>query len=546
MLLSPALVRGQDGTPSPSPSPTASALPKTQEEIDLENEIKLLTLKKQLEDLKKGIRDDQPAPASPPAPTATPLEGKTTADDNVMLEVEIVSYQALSEAAEKIGEEINKKVPNAKAFAIYNAKDVAAWRFYASMFPAFKGQLVNFADKYKVLGIVPPTPRLKRSEEMTKEEKQAALHGAGLPGISEAQAGLEAGASALRAFVDLIALFRTDTEIKGKAVTIDESAFVAEIIRALENKYQKKAAFYYPAVFPPQAIDPTTNRFFNSPSLAEIGMLFRLENAAISAIDKLTKLKEAKTKLKSLSAEIEQNEATISESKTALPKLEPKLKQLERALRRTRPGTAQAARLEEQIKALKKEIKDLSDVIERLTKRNTEATKELQELTDALPSLVAAVPKGLLADPGKAKPAEIQLKIDALKTLNEEFDKFTAGFVTINESTGVNPLTLFIKAENLEKILEECQPKPGETDAVPCERTSYWLELKTLKAGGNNRTRKNLIRYVSGAKIDHSGGVIIECTLYDKTGAIAYSDKYSFYNGYVEPKRITSLKDKVP
>src|SRR6266478_3238713 len=58
-ILSPVLVAAQAETPSPSPSPSAS--PKTQEEIDLEQEIKLLTLKKQAADLKKGIRENQPA-----------------------------------------------------------------------------------------------------------------------------------------------------------------------------------------------------------------------------------------------------------------------------------------------------------------------------------------------------------------------------------------------------------------------------------------------------------------------------------------------------
>ena len=535
-LLSPALVLAQDSTPSPSPA----ASPKTPEEVDLEQQIKLLTLKKQAEDLKKGIRDDQPAP------TATPLEGKTTVDDNVFLEVEMVSYNAMSEAAEKIGEEIHHRLGHAKVIAIYNAKDVASWRFYTSMYPAFKGQIKTLEHAYNGLNISLPKSALTASA------------------IADAQTSLEAGASALKAFVDLIAIFRTDTEIKGKAVTIDESALVAELFRSLRNKYQGSATLYYPAVFPPQLVDQD-GKFIDSPTLTEIGKLFRLEAIAIEAIGNLTTLKEDLVKDKALTDEIDQNDQTIQDNNNELPKLNQKLKVLQRELRRTKPGTAKAARLEEQIKALQEEIKNRTDENDKLRKRNVKARKERTDV-EAEVTIIAAKVVVVLPSGASAKPAEIQVKIDDLKALNDKFDKFTAGFVTINETTGINPLTLFIRAENLEKALEECLPKPGQNKSgqnksgqdqeeksqnaddkkVPCERTSYWLEIKALKAGGNNRTRKNLIRYFSGAKVDHSGGVIVEYTLYDKTGAIAYSDKYSYYDGYVEPKKITGLKDRVP
>jgi len=67
-------------------------------------------------------------------------------------------------------------------------------------------------------------------------------------------------------------------------------------------------------------------------------------------------------------------------------------------------------------------------------------------------------------------------------------------------------------------------------------------EIKSVSSGGNNRTRKNLLRFFTGAKLDHSGGVIIEYTLYENSGAVVYSDKLSIYEGYVEPKKIRGTK----
>src|SRR5581483_1671556 len=80
-----------------------------------------------------------------------------------------------------------------------------------------------------------------------------------------------------------------------------------------------------------------------------------------------------------------------------------------------------------------------------------------------------------------------------------------------------------------------------DIDNAMREETSYWVEIQSVTAGGNNRTQKNLLRYFSGPKIDHSGGVVVEYALYNKAGQVIYSDKVSCYEGYVEPKKIGSL-----
>lgn len=122
----------------------------------------------------------------------------------------------------------------------------------------------------------------------------------------------------------------------------------------------------------------------------------------------------------------------------------------------------------------------------------------------------------------------LETNIKALTDLNERFLKFVAEFIKPDNS-GTNALTLFIKSEDIENAL-------GGSD-------SYWLEIKSVSAGGNNRTRKNLIWFFAGARVDHSGGVILEYTIYDRTGAVLWSDKLTHYEGYKTPKQIRAKKN---
>ena len=68
--------------------------------------------------------------------------------------------------------------------------------------------------------------------------------------------------------------------------------------------------------------------------------------------------------------------------------------------------------------------------------------------------------------------------------------------------------------------------------------------MEAVSAGGNNRTRKNLILYFTGAKIDHSGGAIISWKLYNPDGSIKYSGIDQQYDGYKSSKTIRAKQPK--
>lgn len=515
-------VYGATGALAQTPTPTP-----TEEELRLQEEKRLIELRRDIEQAKKAIRDAQPKeeePAAPPAPSATPLAGDTTLE-NVKLESEMVAYKAMSEAADLISKQIKNKKGSAKNIAIYDAQVVKDWRFYRALFPAFEGQVLDIKAQYKALLCQTPSiaadvdDSFKETFCKKADENQKAVgdvrtlgNQKALGGVAAIQTAFGAGTNLLKSFIDLAALFRTDTKIQGNAFTIDESALVAEIFRALKNDYTS-ITLYYPEVFPPRVKEEDP-----SETVTIIGDLFIYKTMADSVIkmknerkDELVKKMDAPSKEK----------AKLEEEQAPLKKIDERLKNLTASLAAEknpavkRKIRAEIARVTTELATLLTPDGPLNETLEDVLKRKLgELEAKIKKLEEQLKPLQAEV-------------KEIDADVKRLTRVNERFLSFVDEFVKVG-SNGVNALALFIKSEDIQKTMADTE--------------SYWLEIKSVTAGGNNRVRKNLLRYFTGAKLDHSGGVIIEYALYDKTGAVVYSDKLSVYGGYVEPKKIINKK----
>jgi hypothetical protein len=518
--------RAQTATPSPSA-----------EELRLLEEKRLLELQRDIEQAKKAIRDAQPQPEEPPTPTATPLAGDTTLTD-VKLEPEIASYKAMSEAVKKIGGEVKTsidreltmmkklldgdiekekdpkkrqrlqaerlrlEIPN---LAIYDAQVVKDWRFYQALLPAFEGEVKDLVFRYSQQLCVETDVSQEFKEHFCKLDKtpRLSLEEMGvtaqfLPAAIPALLG--AGTSLVKSFIDLAALFRTDTKIEGKTVTIDESALVAELFRALKNDYHRNINLYYPKVFHPRVMRPSLNGRPDASTVTTIGALFLAKLEADKIIAANTK---AKTQLvedpafKALSENLEK----LQQQLATVEALGSELHNLRLAL-----NAEEAEQIKKRIRA------EISQVKTKLGKLEAESV---------LNATIAEKKKKIKETTDKVKPLADKIKV--LTDLNTRFQAFVDQFVKV-DANGVNAVALFIKSEDIENALPE--------------GNSYWLEIKSVSAGGSNRNRKNLIRFFSGAKIDHSGGVILEYALYKRDGGVIYSDKLTHYEGYVEPKRM--------
>lgn len=142
--------------------------------------------------------------------------------------------------------------------------------------------------------------------------------------------------------------------------------------------------------------------------------------------------------------------------------------------------------------------------------------------------------KALLDTQSKNKSATVS----RLKALNAQFDKFFTEITKVDSATGINPITSYVKAENLKNALG-CKIEEDE-----CPGT-FFLSLKVISAGGNNRTKKNLITNVfTGADITHSGGAIVEYKLYDADGVVKYANTFTSYEYYRKPKTVTKMTDE--
>jgi len=496
-------------------SPTPSPHIPSEEELRLEEQKRLLTLQKDIELAKKAIRDAQP---ETPKPTATPLPGDTTLNEGVRLETAMVSYKSMSEIANEIGKEIRLSANGATNFAIYDPQVVRDWRFHQALFPAFKGQTEDIRNHYITLlcedvnsGVSAhfrTTYCIARGGRNFGALNKANRSSMKLEAVS---AAIGAGATLIKAFVDLAALFRTETKIEGSSVTIDSSAFVAEVFRSLKNHYgcvQKpipprcvptNPVFYYPGVFQP--------RIDESETVFGIGQLYIFKTEADRVIKAKTLGKPALVnQLNSLLAQKNEEEQALE-----------KINELTEVV-----GNLNRSLAHETIPSFRR----------KLWAEKTETLVELGRLGPAAIHIanIATFDRSIAAK--RVAINTIDAPVKNLTDLNERFQTFVDQFVKIDDK-GTNALALFIKSEDIEKIMGN--------------GTSYWLEIKSVSAGGNNRTRKNLIWFFAGARVDHSGGMIAEYTLYNQSGAVVSSDKIAYYEGYIQPKHIKKgkLKDIV-
>lgn len=498
----------QTATPSPTP---------TEEELKLQEQKRLIELERDIELAKKAIRDAQatPTPTPTPAPalpTATPLAGDTTLDAGVRFEISMVAYRAMSQIADNIGKELHSKLGFAENFAVYDPQVIRDWRFHRSLFPAFQGQTDDIRNQYVELLCVTfkkDTSKAFRDKfcaSMAAKEIKSGPEAArefAFPGAASEIIG--AGATLIKSFIDIAALFRTDTKIEGASVDLDDSALVAEIFRAVKVRYCVTGAVRCPFLYNPAVFHP---RLEESDTVFRVGQLFVFKTEADRIIkDRSADKPPLVTKLNDLVAKKGKAEETLQ-----------KITDLTRVV-----NNLTAALANEQEPHFRKKLWEERDKVEvELRKLGSQTVVEAE---------IAQLDVDITAT--KTKIKEIDERVKALTDLNARFQSFVDQFIKTDEK-GSNTLAMFIKSEDIDRIMANKQ--------------SYWIEVKSITAGGNNRTRKNLIWFFLGPRVDHSGGVIAEYTIYDNTGAVVTSDKIAYYEGYKEPKKIQNgkLPDVIP
>lgn len=157
-----------------------------------------------------------------PATKSEALNGELKVDDNVNIEVEILSHNALRLTANRIG--VRVATVNPKSIVFYSQKEIDSIQAYRLSLK----QLASLSDRYNSM----------LADLAADRELAAAL----VP---------EAAATILKSIVDLVALFRTDIDIKGKTVTIDDAAASNQVAREIRRQPNTaEIQIYQPSILP--------------------------------------------------------------------------------------------------------------------------------------------------------------------------------------------------------------------------------------------------------------------------------------------------------
>jgi hypothetical protein len=558
-------------------SPASSPTPDEQLE-KLKRETAISTEKATQADNAKKIAEAQKAEleARFPKPSTSPLAGTTTVEGAV-IESQIVSYVALKKVAADMIDAICKAAKCSKAYtnashasnsddcpprlAIYNERDVNLILSYMVARDQIKilddeyARLMNLTTEEKP-DFPKPAP-CKTSSESDKqllqpppsEEKTAkSTH---MMSIANPLSPITIPSSFLGAFVDMTALLRTNVEIKGQTFVIDEAPLAAEVFRAARER-TTLTELYYPYVFPPKVNSRTSSLL--------LGQLEQIHNHRVDAEKRLddivktsTELSETNDAVKKLTKSIDT--AIPTQTKTAVLASGNIIKANCRPLSaevdfiRTLPAREQAKAMVKLIDRAQKtcrrmdpdkveQLLGLNDVLEQLQKDMVKATDDLntakqdqKDLSEKLAQQVLKLDLGTIADPTDPDEVKEQAEKTAarLTALNKQFDDLVAALIA-GENGATNTLTNYIRVERLLSVL-------GEKD--------YWLQLKVINAGGNNRTKTNLLVDIfrGGNRLSHSGGLIAEYHLFNASGQSISSGVLSQYTKYVDANKIPALSD---
>jgi hypothetical protein len=515
----------------PSPSPT----PKSAEVLKLEEEKAQATLRKEIAEANKAERE-----AKFPKPSTSPLAGTTTINDGAVIESHIIAYHSLAKSANRIIAGINTHTLPLEHLAIYNERDINLFLSYK----VANTQISSIQDQYcKVLDLsetpelcakpspIPACPSPSPSPKANATPKTTNFK------VAPAIGGLAIAQSFLGAFVDFTALLRTNVDIKGISFDIDEGPLVAEVFRAARRStggLPSGVNLYYPHVFPPD-LNPTSE----SPLLQRLEDIHKLRIKAgklVSDLEKTQKdIEESEATIKQLKGSKKALEKQEGETETAINNLfranfcsnlaQQSIDILEKVNRvvNHRACPRMSAETRERMLQLAETVKDLRTKLSKTQNDLTDETTKLSDLKDKFEKLKDKLssdfqPGGTLDD-----------ALAQLKAFNANFDSLVKSLVEVDAASGANPLTNYIRVENLMGALPFCG--------------SYWLQLKVLKAGGNNRIKTNLITdiFTAGNRVSHSGGVIVQYHLFDAAGRSVASDTIADYTNYIKANKIKDL-----
>jgi hypothetical protein len=199
-------------------------LKKLQDENkSLKDTIAALTSEKARTETEKAIAEAQRATllAQLPQTETKALDGKVTVDASVATGIQKLAYKVMSGLVKKMAAAIQEAKPALETIVIYNEQDLTTLAYYRTV----RNELNLLNEGY----------RSALEKDVTVElavapDSKAVISMAALPLFAPVVAG-----AAVKSVIDLLALFRTDIDIKGASVTFDDASLVAVVAKHLRT-----------------------------------------------------------------------------------------------------------------------------------------------------------------------------------------------------------------------------------------------------------------------------------------------------------------------
>ena len=303
-------------------------------------------------------------------------------------------------------------------------------------------------------------------------------------------AGIDAGLS-------LVSLFKTDTEIKGVAITGNNLALQALVAKQLAIKCNTTKIIHPTYFYPP------------------------LGGPSDELLATLASFSETQTKANLFSLKV--GEQVQTPLKNAVDDLSKAISQYKDAMAHQKDLQTRYA------KATSKKEKDaLASELGKATKDLSELTKKIQSFDPAHTAPPATgydeeTLRAILA-PYTSNKLRVDLRMEALKSLQARMMEFIAA-LSKPDSNGITPLQAMLRAQAMKKA-------KGDS-ALP-------LVVQFVAAGGNNIAKRNIF-YTS---LRFSGGVIAQFLLMNPDGTVAKSGVVSCYGGQLGEDDIPAKLNK--
>jgi hypothetical protein len=441
------------------------------------------------------------------ADSRTP-ESESRPETGRRVEEQLAGQISVAQAANRIARAIRAAYPGMSSLLIYNDGDIRLLLVYGAATKKIDAYTTRYAhlaaDESAALAADPawagpsaPCEEAAFAQERVEMRNAPADSTAAAPN-SDAPPG------------DSLALFRADAGVRPSAPDAGESVLVTEVFRALREQYHGSVALYYPTEIPP-GFDPTRD----SRLLDKLEALF---NAKANAEAAASQIEQRAADKRELISRLQKCRAATDASQAALQKLvgdqQKKSDDLDRAILLRPKGRPTAAQ-----RALQRtERARLADLRARLEPRAASLWPVRQRLGDDVRRLEKQL-AALRALPGP------------LAALNAQAELLTRDLTRADDKTGPNPLAAFIRAEMIQKFMQE-------NDAC-------WLKLRVVAAGGGTRVRSNLFAdlFKGGGRVWYSGASIVEYHLYDRLGRSLLSDTTNSYEEYRTAEDVKKLAD---